>query len=146
FLVLRRRQATPPDTAGEAKPVQPFRRVVLHARSQDLRLPSASRELIPVQQLQNGLQTLGSFTVMVLVHSLPREQKTLKLSNRHGLNLRAQAIDREPMYSGQQSAVAPFEFRGARPKFAAQDEALTLESDQAALDFRGGHPEEVAEF
>ena len=73
---------------------------------------------------------------MFPVDALPREKKTIKIVNRYRLNLRAQAIDGEPVNSRQQSTITPFLIGRLRMKFAAQNKAFGLEREQRGVDFR----------
>ena len=73
---------------------------------------------------------------MFLVGSLPGKKKTIEIVQRDRLNFRAQSIDREPMNSRQQSAIAPFLFGGVGMKFTAQHKTFRFERQQRRVNFR----------
>ena len=133
--ILWRAQPSPTDATRKTKAIKPLGIVLGNTRGEDRRFPSRQRQLAAVELFQHGLQTLRSFDAMIGVDPLPREQKPIKILNRDRLNFRAQPIDRQPMNSCQQSAVAPFLFRCVRMKFAAQNKTFAFESKQTSVDF-----------
>jgi len=68
-------------------------------------------------------------------HMLPTKKPTHKLRGGYGLDLFAQRPDRQPMYAGQQSPVAPFDFvaRSLR-ELTAQYCTARFEAQQRLLD------------
>src|SRR5437879_3003082 len=99
--VLGRGQTSPANATGKAKLVEPLRRVLVHTRRQYFRFPRRRRQFVAIEQLQDRLDSIGSFNPVLRVHMLPGEQKTLKLRRRNRLYLGAQPVDGESMDSRQ---------------------------------------------
>jgi hypothetical protein len=133
---LRRAQTSPANPAGKTEPVQPFGIVIGHTRRKHGRFPRSQWQLATVKLFQDGLQAFQTFDPMFLVGSLPRKKKTIEIVNRDRLNFRAQSIDREPMNSRQQPAIAPFLLGGIGMKFAAQHKTFRFECEQRRVNFR----------
>src|SRR5215472_1065277 len=72
---------------------------------------------------------------MLQIGALPSEQKAIKILNRDRLNLRAQSIDREPMNSRKQPAIAPFLFCRGRMKFSSQNKPFRFEGEERRINF-----------
>ena len=141
---LRRRQPAPANPPGEAKLVEPGRRVILDAQRQHFGLPGRGRQFVSIEQFKHGFDALGSFGTVIGAHPLPREQKALKVRERDRLDFRAQTVDRQAMNSSKQTAVAPFDFRRARVETAPENETLGFEREQRCLDVRRAGGSEYA--
>jgi hypothetical protein len=115
--------------------IEPLRGVLLDARSEHSRFPSRRRQFVAVEQFEDGLDSSGSFGVVLAANALPPEQETLKFCERDRLNLGAQSVDRETMYPCQQPAIAPFEIGSASAEFPAQHEAFGFQRQQGRLYF-----------
>ena len=64
---------------------------------------------------------------MLRISALPGKKESIKILGRDRLNLRAQPVDREPVNSSKQTAVAPFLFRRVSMKFSAENKAFAFE-------------------
>src|SRR5437868_6400921 len=104
----------PSGPAGEAKPVQPFREIIAHAKREYIGFPRRRRKRAAVENFQNCLDSFRSLGAMPGVDALPCCQESLKLRNRHRLNLRTQPVQRQTMDAREQTAIAPFEFARLR--------------------------------
>src|SRR5260221_13067473 len=103
------REPAPTDAAGETELVEPLRSVFLDAHRQHVRFPCPCGQLIAIQQFEHCFKSFWAFRSMFRIRPLPREQETLKLSDRHRLNLRAQTIERQAVNACEQSPLTPFE-------------------------------------
>ncbi len=72
---------------------------------------------------------------MLGIDFLPHRQESLEIGQRHGLDFRSQAIDCEPMDSGEEPAITPLHVRDIGFEMPAQYEAFGLKRKQASIDF-----------
>src|SRR6266496_1706347 len=121
------RSSVPSQSGPKNKAVEPFRIVVANTRGEDRGFPRGQRKLAAVQLFENRLQTFRTFDAMFRISALPCEEKAIKILRRDRLNFRAQPIDREPMNSRQQPAVAPLLISRVRAKVATQHKSFRFE-------------------
>jgi hypothetical protein len=117
--------------------VQPFGPVVFHAQSEHFWFPCGRRQFHSVKQVEHSLNACRAFSAVLVIRALPGQQEALKVLQRYRLDFRAQPVQREPMNSRQQAAVAPFEFGNARMKSSAQNKSFGFQSQQGGFNFGG---------
>src|SRR5437763_9417004 len=133
--MLRRTQARPANPSRKAKSIQPFRIVAGNPGAQDGRFPRSQRQFAAVQLFQNRLQTFRPLKMVFGINTLPGKKKSVEILGRDRLNFCAKAIDRKPMNSRQQAAIAPFLFGCVWMKFSAKNETFAFESEKSGLNF-----------
>src|SRR5260370_843706 len=108
--------------------IEPLRMVILNSQREHIGFPRRGWKFKPIEQFDDRLEALRPFGTMLLMRAHPRQQKALKLRDRHRLNFCAQPIYREPVNSGQQTAVAPFQIGSFWMEFSSQDKPFGFQS------------------
>ena len=135
FLMVGPSQASPSHAPGEAGTIEPFGIVLGDAREENIRFPRADGRFKRIKLLDDRRQAIRTLHVMFGREPLPFEQETQITLDAHRLNFSAQTIDREPVDAGQQPPLAPFQFTGARTKFAAKNKSFRFQRKQGLVNF-----------
>ena len=107
FVPARRAEAAPHRFAGHEQHVQPLRVVLGHAGGKDLLFPHAGGQLEPLQ-LQHRLAQAGLPLLLLggMQAMLPREVIEIDF-RRDWLDFLPQAVERQPVDTGQEPPLAP---------------------------------------
>src|ERR1051326_3504511 len=132
-----RREAPPTDFAGKTELIEVLRLIVGNASRQHFGLPRRGPEFQALQ-LPDDLQcAIHSMKLMAGSQVLPAIEECQKLRGGDGLNLASKFAYSQPMNTGQQPSMAPFDFgftlRFLAGEAAAQDLALGFELSQRLI-------------
>src|SRR5579872_1136372 len=132
-----RRQASPADSASEAKLVEPSGIVICDAASQYLALPGVGGNLEALKLAEDVER--GTFAEDLCAGSdmLPAQEPPHELRRRDWFDLLPQSGDGEAVNSRQQTSLAPFDvISGCASEIAAENGSACFHTKQSLLDLR----------
>ncbi len=135
-------EPSPGHLAGEAEGVEHAGLVAGEPRGEDLPLPGARRRMEPLELADDLGEAARSVEPRARRGVLPAEEEAHQVGAGDGLDLAAQAPQREPVDAGQQSPVAPVGARlAAGQERAAEQDPLRLEAVERGHGERQGKAE-----
>ena len=100
-------QPAPRHLAREAELVEPPRLVARHPGGKHLALPARRGQLEAFELLDDAGEPLAAMEPEPRAHVLPGEEEAHQVGRAHGLDVATQAVQRPPMYPGEEAPVAP---------------------------------------